>query len=403
MPFPTKHGQRGIALLLFLFLAISIGATVFLSTWNSTRARQEQERNSAMALQQAKESLIGDAAANSDINSAGYLRLPDLGRSNEGESQEGLAAINFIENDQNHSVIGKLPWNTLGIPPLYDQHGECLWYIVSGRFKKTPKTEPFNWDTQGQIDIIDGSGTLIASNIAAMVVAPGSPLDGQSRAQSDPVYSQCGGNYVASNYLDPGDVANAIAGQVNYFAGSINGRVASNDGNKRFVMASGPHFNDRFLWITVDDIFRPIIQRNDFSIQINSFISSEDIRNQVNNLSFWVNSGPKGTDNLNCDMISDQSNKKFCKNWKEMFFITQLPSPTPTCSRVIIFAGQKTSGQTRMTPANKQDKRNYLEGRNLDAFDTPTALSNDFDFDNPPAFVPSQPWKDIVRCIAESP
>ncbi len=397
MPLPIKHGQRGFALLLFAFLVLGIGATLFLSTWNDTQARHEREKNTALALQQAKESLIAHATAPSDINLIGYLPLPDIGIAQFGVIKEGVEASSFLGSNKDYSVIGKLPWASLGIPPLYDQHGECLWYIVSGRFKNTPKTSALNWDTQGQIDIIDGNGALIASNIAAVVVAPGVPLDGQSRNLADAAFTQCGGNYQAANYLDPINAANAVAGEVNYFAGSINGRVALNDGNKKFIMTSGsPFINDRFLLITVDEIFRPIIRRGDFmSSLLNNF------REQIQQPDFVI-AGAKGTDNLICK--ENTTEPSLCRNWKEMFFITRLrddePQP-PNCAWVIIFAGQKTTGQYRLTANDRQNKANYLEGVNLAAFDTPIAASNDFNITLPPVFAPDKPWKDFVICIPE--
>jgi type II secretory pathway pseudopilin PulG len=400
MPSPTKHGQRGFTLLLFALLVIGIGASVFLSVWNGTRARLEREKNTALALQQAEEALIAHAATPSDINLAGYLPLPDIGIAQFGAIKEGGEAGNFLGNNKDYSAIGKLPWASLGIPPLYDQSGECLWYIVSGRFKNNPKTSALNWDTQGQIDIIDGNGTLIASNIAAVAIAPGPPVDGQSRNLADAAYTRCGGNYQAANYLDPINAANAVAGEVNYFAGSTNGQVASNDGNKKFIMASGsPFINDRLLLITVDDIFRPIIRRSDF---MNNLLNN--FQEQIKQPGFVI-AGPKGTDNLTCKEKSTEPS--LCRNWKEMFFVTQLrddePRP-PNCARVIIFAGQKKPGQNRITPDDRQNKANYLEGANLAAFATPIAATNNFDITlPPPAFMPDEPWKDIVYCIPEAP
>jgi len=399
MPTPTKHRQRGFSLLLFGVLALGLGVGLFLSAWNGNRARLERETNAAQTLQEAKEALIAHAAAPADINLLGYLPLPDIGIL-ISTPKEGYEAGNFSGNNKDYSALGKLPWHSLGIPPLTDQHGECLWYVVSGRFKNTPKTDVLNWDTPGQIDLIDSNGALIASNIAAVVVAPGPPLSGQSRNLADAAYTRCRGNYQASNYLDPVNAANAVAGEVNYFAGSINGRVAPNDGNKKFVAASGSaFFNDRFLFITVDDIFRPIVRRSDF---MNSLLN--DFQAQIEQPGFVI-AGPKGTDNLTCkEKATDPS---LCRNWKEMFFVTQLrddEAQPPGCARVIIFAGQKTAGQNRVTPDDKQNKANYLEGANLAAFNTPIAASNHFDFSPlPPAFSPDEPWKDIVYCIPAAP
>jgi len=391
MPLPARHAQRGVALLLFVLVVIIAAAGVFLSAWNGTSARQARQQNAAMALQQAKEAVIAHAAAVPDIDSLGYLALPDLGDASFGAIKEGNESGGFNGGNKDYTVIGKLPWSSLGIQPLRDQYGECLWYIVSGRFKNTPPTDVLNWDTPGQIDIIDGNGTLIAGNVAAIVAAPGPPLDGQNRTLADAAYTQCGGNYIAANYLDPLDAANAIKGQFNYFSGSINNRVALDSGNKQFVMADSAHFNDRFLWVTADDIFRPIMRRGDFALQISALF--DYFQAQIQQPGFSI-AGPRGTDKLTCPKPS------FCQNWKEMFFLTQSRAPSPACATVMIFAGQRTTGQSRATPADKLDKKNYLEEPNLSAFATPTALADGFD--GPSVFTPNQPWKDIVKCIPES-
>ena len=146
--------------------------------------------------------------------------------------------LTFAGDGKDLSVIGKFPWQTLRTAALRDAQGECLWYVVSGRFKNDAwKTDPLNWDTQGQIDVVNEAGSPLANDVAALLVAPGPALDGQQRRLAETAYAACGGNYDARNYLDPFMAANALAGQVNYFAGSTNNRVAPNSGNKAFVVA----------------------------------------------------------------------------------------------------------------------------------------------------------------------
>jgi hypothetical protein len=296
------------------------------------------------------------------------------------------------------------------LPPLRDGQGECLWFVVSGRFKNSPPTDALNWDTLGQIDVIDGSGNVILGNVAALIVDPGAALDGQNRALADPAYAQCGGNYDARNYLDPYDAANAVAGQVNYFATGTNHRVAAGTGNEPFVMTRGNHYNDRFLTITVDDIFQPIIRRSDFAAQIAALLDDSDLRAQVETGHAQTvavsGSATKGADNLNCGSIANSANRAFCKNWKEMLLLTQLPSaasididgaPTPPCHRVLLFAGQRTATQVRNSATDKLDPANYLEGDNLAAFATPTAHTATFSGSS--TFSWRSPGSDILRCL----
>ena len=112
----------------------------------------------------------------------------------------------------NVTVIGRLPWRTLGTGPLRDSHGECLWYAVSGSHQRIQPGSPMNWDTLSQLDVVVANGTAaMVSAITsaherpiAVIFAPGPPLTGQDRSASIPAeVPECGGNYVVSNYLDP--------------------------------------------------------------------------------------------------------------------------------------------------------------------------------------------------------
>ncbi len=254
-----------------------------------------------------------------------------------------------------------------------------------------------NWDTSGQIDVIDGNGNTIALNLAALIVAPNKHLNEQNRALSDLAYTQCGGNYDSRNYLDTYNPVNAISGEVNYFSESANNRVAANENNKRFVMANSDYYNDQFMFITVDDIFLSLIRRSDFGIAIGNLLDNP-IFSTIPII------GSKGTDKLDCKVAG--MDELFCKNWKEMLFLTQLPTPASisidgaqsgNCNRVLIFSGKKISGQRRDTAAEKSSASNYLEGINIASFNAPTA--NASNFSGASTFDWRLPGTDIIRCL----
>lgn len=404
--------QEGVALLIMLVILV-VGALYFFVDRSQTgQIQTDRDRFAAEAVAQARESIIGDAVSASTVASAGYLRLPDLGFAIGATPSEGSSAPNFSGNNKDCSVIGKLPWKSLGIPPLRDKQGECLWYAVSGHFKNNPKTDALNWDTRGQIDVVDGNGNVIASNVAALIVAPGAVLDGQDRTLADPAYRQCGGNYDARNYLDPHDNVYAVSGQVNYFAGSTNNRLASSVNTKQFVLTGSSNYNDRFLYITVDDIFRPIVRRTDFKTQVASLLDDPIFRSYLGSVAI---AGPKGTASIVCTYpgtpgnpmtTSSADNNSFCSNWLEMLLLTQLPAPTwitidglhtAVCSRVLIFAGQKSGSQVRGTVTDKANIANYLESPNAAAFGSPTA--NSANFVGSSTFAWNNPGVDILRCL----
>ncbi len=394
------HLKQGAVLLLMLLIIILGSASFLVSSMNSSALQNERDNKTTIALAQAKDALIGDTVSSPSFASAGYLRLPDLGFGIGNVPAEGSSPPNFSGNDADYSVVGKIPWKTLGIAPSPDGQGECIWYAVSGRFKNNPTTNsPFNWDTLGQIDVIDGNGNAIASNIAALLIAPGHPVDSQNRSLSSPAYAQCGGNYDARNYLDPYNISDDSASAVNYFPGSTNNRVALNAKNKQFVSASNSHHNDRFLFVTVDDIFRPIIRRNDLAVQILALINDPYFLTAV------PVSANKGIGINICSNLLP-NNQTFCTNWKEMLLFTNLPTPssiiidsvqTNFCTRVLIFGGQKTAAQHRLTTADKSNPANYLEGANLVSFASPTATSGNFTGFS--TFNPNNPSAELLRCL----
>ena len=396
---PLRPQQSGIALMAMLTLLTLLGLYVFVGQLSTTQFLTARALETTDALAQGRDALIADAIAQPSISDAGYLRLPDLGVDGFGVAAEGGASANFAGNGQDRSVIGKLPWKTLTSGPLRSQ-GECLWYVVAGRFQNGVKTAVFNWDTQGQIDVIDGNGAVVASNLAALVVAPGRSLGGQARDLADAAYRQCGGNYDARNYLDTFDNANALSGEVNYFAGSTNNRVASGNNNKRFVMAETDFYNDRLVFITAADIFDPLIRRSDFSGEITSLLDNAVFQAHLQAIAV---TGSKGTDNLLCNQAP---NPPFCTNWKEMLFLTQLPAPAPisidgapsgNCSRVLIFAGRRGAGQSRNDGVERANKNNYLENPNLASFNVPTAAAANFS--GVSVFDYRTPATDVVRCL----
>jgi type II secretory pathway pseudopilin PulG len=202
--FPySMIGQRGAAMMVMLVIMV-LGALAFLvSALGSSTIKTTQLNNSATALAQAKEALIGYAVTYGDTNpnTHGYLPCPDA---NSAIGNEGNEDPNCGVTDAN--TIGRLPWKSLGLPPLHDGSGECLWYAVSGTYKNNPKTSTkMNWDNTGKPKVFSTDGNEIAANeIVAVVIAPGTVISDNSPAQdrSGAVAPICGGNYSPAAYLD---------------------------------------------------------------------------------------------------------------------------------------------------------------------------------------------------------
>lgn len=395
-----RPAQRGAALLIFLILFVTAALSFVVTRLNpeATEARRAQKTQAALA--QAREALIGRVVTTATAT-AGYLSLPDLGPPHS--SQEGTASLNFAGNAGLRPVAGRLPWRTLGIGPLRDGAGECLWYVVAGRFKNQPwgtppVNSPLNWDDTlaGRIRLVDAAGNLVADELAALVVAPGRRRDGQNRA-SDASAPLCGGNYDVRNYLDPYHAGDAISGALNYFPGSINHRVAADSSEKTLVMAATDHYNDRMIAVSAAAVFAATLRANLADLLDDPHFAVAGI------------GGPKGTDGIDCATgiaALPPSRRTLCRNWKEMLLLTGIDPPAPVtidgvatgnCSRVLIFGGRRTATQQRAAAADKADPANYLEAPNLAAFAVPQAISAGFS--GAGRFDAAAPSADVIKCI----
>lgn len=263
----TRHSisrQRGSALLAILIM-IGIFATLLVGALKSN-PQIGRDAITADARSKAKDALIGYAVVYPEQNLVsgkpvyvpGHLPCPDMGTGTEGIEASSCGANGV-------SAIGRLPWKTLGLPPLRDGAGECLWYAVSGTFKSGTKPDLLNWDSDGQFRIMAENGaTVIAGTDAAnfdgthpvaVIFSAGAPLSGQNRATAASGVSECGGNYTAANYLETLAGINnaAVSATANAITQFITGKPSST-------------FNDRLVYITPDDIFgaKHIQKRMDF-------------------------------------------------------------------------------------------------------------------------------------------
>jgi hypothetical protein len=390
MKIPLR--QKGLALIVLVFILALTAIGYVVHSTDSTGIQNVRNKKTAAALAEAKTALLSEIIATTDAIHPIYFPIPDAatGFGIEGHSS-GTLGIRDV------SILGKLPWYSLGLAPLKDGWNECLWYVVSGRYKSDPEPTvsndfPFNWDRQGQIDVIDDRGNMIARNLVALIIAPGPVLNDQNRSLANPNYKHCGGNYNARNYLDTVDEENAVEGEVNYFSGSLNGRAAPNTLNKTFVLASNGNYNDQFIFITVDDVFDSLVKRSDFVDKLNMALNDGAAV-----FSGTSASGSKGTDNIDC------GGDDFCENWEEMLLLVRFPSLTEVvidgypnnCNGVLTFGGKRTGMQIRITEEDKGDPANYLEEPNLGAFRGETGKV----FNGNSVFDGNNPSADVLKCL----
>jgi len=451
-----KPTQRGAALMVMLVILI-IGASAFLvSSLNSSKVKSARQTSSSIVLAKAKDALIGYALSYGDTHTGemyGYLPCPDPDGTN-GSNGEGSSETC---GNKNVSAIGRLPWKTLGLNPLRDGEGECLWYAVSGTYKNNPKTDLMNWDNRGLLEVLDTTGNIAAQDVVAVIFSPGSAQENQNRAPNNtaPI---CGGNYTATNYLDSNGTIN-------------NGTVSSSPNvTSQFKLAgSTGQINDQILFITRQELWNALLKRNDFIDNLknmtreatvclsyygkmNGSYASSDKRlpwagrflnpsddywtdanyddedgRMAGRLPYRVNTSRNATGNLisgtspyqlladgtNCPLSSNWPNYyTWWTNWKDHLYYAVSNAFEPnggssSCSTdacltvngsgqyaaVVMFAGQSLSGQSRNSTSDRLDISNYLEGRNLSNGDN---TSGDSNYESGAS---SAGFNDILYCI----
>jgi hypothetical protein len=181
---PLARFQRGFALIAILALAALITAFIIASALNRTPADivNEREDRSMSALRKAKAALIAYAANEQWQASKGQVSTqpgglpcpdidPDTDSSNTGVSAGAICSSNATNR------VGRLPFATIGAEDLRDASGERIWYAVSSNFYKS-SANVINSETLGQLNV---TGPAAASNVVAIVFAPGEALSGQNR------------------------------------------------------------------------------------------------------------------------------------------------------------------------------------------------------------------------------
>ena len=189
-------------MILVVLLVVGISALIYTLT-NRSKITIENDKKTADALAQARAALIGYAA--SVDTTSGSARPGELPCPNRTTLADGTpSGIATTPCNSLSTRVGWLPWKTLGLPPLRDGSSELLWYAVSDTFKNSSRTGILNSDTAGDFTI---TGTTSATNVIAVVFAPGGAVSGQLRDTTVAACSTTGGTSIsrrlcAANYLE---------------------------------------------------------------------------------------------------------------------------------------------------------------------------------------------------------
>lgn len=266
----TRRRQDGAVLLLTLVLVLAAVGYGLLRSFNQTSISIARQDRTAAALAEAKQALIAHALLYGESH-----KTNASGGTNQHEVTLPPGTLpcpeqSFFANEGSESgncggggaaALGRLPWRSLGLAPLRDGSGECLWYAVSGAFKANPGPDVLNQDSLGQFRVVDASnnsltGATAATRAVAVIIAPGAPLPGQNRAATAGT-DECGGNYTPGNYLDRLTIAGSTYD--NAAIDTTPGAVSA------ILTASGESFNDLVVYITREELFAPIEKRSDFA------------------------------------------------------------------------------------------------------------------------------------------
>lgn len=409
-PASQHRQQQGAALLVLLMIVGAAAAFVALSAFNQGRTGAERDQASHHALNQARDALLAYAATYRErVNNNGvygFLPCPDT-------NDDGIAEP--VCGAQNVTVIGRLPWKTLDLPPLRDSSGECLWYVLSGRWKNSPQTTQLNWDSTGQLRVnrMDSTApaarTLLlgaaapADNAAALIIAPGPPLGTQQRNAT--LNGECGGNLNPLNYLEGNDPL--LAGTAPAANADSTLTIATQQ-SRRIVTSNNPLLdtnNDQAAWLVPEQVFGSAASRG--RILQRSALLKGDVDGLLNDLATWLNSqapaslpaatGSKGAAALIAAYTPPAGVKQaFFTHWQDNLLWVK-STLTPGCEGVLLFGGARMAGQNRITAAQRDAASNYLEGANAANF----AAGGPFTIN--PSFNPASAGSDLAICITGTP
>ena len=178
-----------------------------------THSHRLEDERTRLALARAKEVLVHYAL--NDPNRPGELPCPDL--DNDGRL---LLNVDFRggRDVPCASRRGWLPFRTLGSDELRDGAGERLWYALSDTYH-AGHSAPLNSEVAGELSV--GA----AGDIAAVVIAPGFPVDERQARQREEEGSPPDARRLVSAYLEG---ANADAA-LDHYAHPSRPRPEEND------------------------------------------------------------------------------------------------------------------------------------------------------------------------------
>lgn len=406
-------------MLIILLIGLVVGLSALFSSLGQQQTETSRAAQSSEQLVVAKTALIGYAASYREQGHAertwGFLPCPDF--NNDGAHD----TVGPCNGDTN-SVIGRLPYRTLGLTDLRDHTGECLWYVVSASHKVMNTAPGMSWDLRGNIRIVDKDGHVLAEpddsegGAVAAIIAPGPPVAGQNRNSGT---GRCSGDTTNA-------FPNWLEGNSPYVS-PVAGTIVLRQGD-----VGSPSHNDRIVWITARELYAPIARRSDllgtmledFRACFSSFaslplpasayrISNGAADPKLTMLADGIDQVLAATSSTAaCSWYSSTTSftPELWKHWKDHIRYVVCNSGTPCltvnasptqCTGALLFAGR--SNPSPRTAAGKTIPANttgagYFKGDNMTSLGGIATM-----FGGATAYDAANPENDIALCLDPSP
>jgi hypothetical protein len=271
-PPSSPFKQRGAALIFMAFI-LGLGVAAYtIKAFNTASMQAQQDQKTLQTLGEAKKALI--AWAVSHPNTPGLMPYPD--RNADAGGYDGLSDCPGGATLPSH-LIGRLPWkggdynncsNLLGGlgEEFNDASNEPLWYAVSENLVHiySPSGDPTinpniidNPPYGAWLEVYDKNGQLISDKVAAIIIAPGAPLDDQDRSSGiagapdylDSFNLQAGGGTKSNRtYAGPDE---------DFYIGEDSRGVRSDN----TTYQQPYYFNDKLVYITIDELMAALEKR----------------------------------------------------------------------------------------------------------------------------------------------
>lgn len=171
--------QGGQVILVFLFCLFTL---LTMMLFPSSRVKKMATQHDISVLRRANVSLIAWAVSRyPGKEKAKNIRLGEMVMPDK--DPPSVKKSTGVQDST--AGIGRLPWKTLGIPPLLDSHGEFLWYVVSGRYRDNGlHAKTLQCQNLRQLHIYSAiqAMPIMSEGIVAIVIAPHRPLLHQVRS-----------------------------------------------------------------------------------------------------------------------------------------------------------------------------------------------------------------------------